>query len=201
MYILKNAFVSITRNKGRNILIGIIIVVISAACAITLSIRNSADKIVSAYESKYSVEATIGMDKKALTESLRGGSGDNKNTQEEMINRFNEIESVFVEEIKKYGDSKYVSSFYYVYETSMNADGLEEATDSLVKETTTTTTKTDRYTTPAQGGPSGFPGRPGGGGSTTTKKSTTTTKKIKKYIMKKLKMVHLVLKDIVLMKQ
>ena len=180
MYVLKNAFVSITRNKGRNILIGIIIIVISAACAITLSIRNSADKIVDAYESKYSVEATIGMDRNALMESLRGGSGDDKNSQEEMINKFNEIESVSVEEIKKYGDSKYVSSFYYVYETSMNADGLEEATDSLVKETTTTTTKTDRYTTPAQGGPGGFPGRPGGGGSTTTKKSTTTTKKTEK---------------------
>ena len=185
MYVLKNAFVSITRNKGRNILIGIIIVVISAACAITLSIRSSADKIVSAYESKYSVEATIGMDRNALMESLRGGSGDDKNTQEEMINRFNEIESVSVEEIKKYGDSKYVSSFYYVYETSMNADGLEEATDSLVKETTTTTTKTDSYTTPAQGGPGAFPGafpgRPdGSGGSITTKKSTTTTKKTEK---------------------
>ena len=57
MYVLKNALVSISRNKGRNILIGIIIVVISAACAITLSIRNSADKIVTAYESKYNVEA------------------------------------------------------------------------------------------------------------------------------------------------
>lgn len=181
MYVLKNAFVSITRNKGRNILIGIIIIVISAACAITLSIRNSADKIVDAYESKYSVEATIGMDRNALMESLRGGSGDDKNSQEEMINKFNEIESVTVDEIKKYGDSEYVSSFYYVYETSMDAKDLEEATENLVKETTTTTTKTDKFTIPSGGGaPEGFPGRPGGGGSTTTKKSTTTTKKTEK---------------------
>ena len=50
MYILKNAITSITRSKGRNILIAIIIIVISAACAITLSIRNSADKIVKSYE-------------------------------------------------------------------------------------------------------------------------------------------------------
>ena len=40
MYILKNALTSIKRNKGRNILIGIIVVVISASCAITLSIMN-----------------------------------------------------------------------------------------------------------------------------------------------------------------
>ena len=182
MYILKNAFVSITRNKGRNILIATIIIVISAACAITLSIRNSADKIVDAYESKYSVEATIGMDRNALMESLRGGSGDDKNSPEEMINKFNDIESISVEEINKYGESKYVSLYYYVYETSMDAKDLEEATDSLVKETTTTTTKTDKFTVPFGGGmPSGFPGKPGGsGGSTTTKKSTTTTKKTEK---------------------
>ena len=72
MYIFKNAFTSISRNKGRNILIGIIIIVISSACAITLSIRNSADKIVSAYESKYDVEATIGMDRNVLMEKLIG---------------------------------------------------------------------------------------------------------------------------------
>ena len=181
MYVLKNALVSISRNKGRNILIGIIIVVISAACAITLSIRNSADKIVTAYESKYNVEATIGMDRNALMESLRGGSGDDKNSQEEMINKFNDIESVTVEEINTYGDSEYVSNYYYVYEASMDAKDLEEATDSLVKESTTTTTKTDKYTTQFGGMPPGMPGRPGGNsGSTTTKKSTTTTKKTEK---------------------
>ena len=182
MYILKNALVSISRNKGRNVLIGIIIVVISAACAITLSIRNSANKIVDAYESKYNVEATIGMNRNALMESLRGGSGEDKNTQEEMINKFNDIESITVDEIKKYAESKYVSSYYYVYETSMNADGLEEATDSLVKETTTTTTKTEQFSNP--GSPAGFPGRPGGD-SSTTKKSTTTTTKTEKIFNEK----------------
>ena len=50
MYILKNALTSITRSKGRNVLIGIIIIVISAACAVTLSIRNSANKIVKSFK-------------------------------------------------------------------------------------------------------------------------------------------------------
>lgn len=176
MYILKNALVSITRNKGRNLLIGIIIVVISAACAITLAIRNSADKIVDAYESKYNVEATIGMDRNSLMKNLMGkepsedsDEGTEKNSREDMINIFNEIESITVDEINNYGDSKYVSSYYYVYNTSMDAKDLEEATDSLVKETTTTTTKTEEFN-PGEGRP-GFPG--GGWGS----KSTTTTKK------------------------
>lgn len=149
MYVIKNAFVNITRNKGRNILIGIIIIVISAACAITLSIRNSADKIVDAYNNKYNVEASIGMNRESLMSSLMGKDEDDedseKNSQEEMINKFNEIESVTFEEIKNYGDSKYVSSYYYVYNTRMDAEDLEEATDSLVKETTTTTTKTEQF--------------------------------------------------------
>ena len=186
MFIFKNAWTSIMRNKGRNILVGIIVVVISAACAITLAISNSADKIVLAYQSKYNVEATIGMDRNALMESLRGGSGDDKNSQEEMINKFNDIESVTVEEIDKYGDSKYVDTYYYVYETSMDAKDLEEATDSLVKESTTTTTKTEQFTMPFGGGmpPGGNPGE-NKGGSTTSKKSTTTTKKTEKIFNEK----------------
>ena len=183
MYIIKNAWISITRNKGRNILIAIIIAVISAACAITLSIRNSADKIVTAYENKYNVEATIGMDRNALMESLRGGTGEDKNSQEEMINKFNDIESVTVEEIKKYGESEYVSNYYYVYETSMDAEDLEEATDSLIKESTTTTTKTEQFTNPFSGGMP--PGMPGGSSGSTTKKSTTTTKKTEKIFNEK----------------
>lgn len=141
MYIFKNAWISILRNKGRNILIAVIIIVISAACAVTLAIRNSADKIVDAYNNKYNVEASIGIDRESLMESLKGSNEDGSNSQEEMINKFNNIENVTVDEIKLYGDSEYVSSYYYIYNINMNGKNINEATDSLVKETTTTTTK------------------------------------------------------------
>lgn len=111
MYILKNAWISITRNKSRNILIAIIITVISAACAITLAIRNSANKIVEAYENKYEVTASIGMNRQNLMESLKG-EGDEKNSQEEMIEAFNNIKSLTVDEIKNFGDSEYVKNYY-----------------------------------------------------------------------------------------
>ena len=51
MYIIKNAFISISRNKGRNILIGIIITVIAFACTITLAIRSTANMTVEEYRS------------------------------------------------------------------------------------------------------------------------------------------------------
>ena len=52
MYILKNAYLSIIRNKERNILIGIIILVISCASAVTLAIKTSDSKIINSYEEK-----------------------------------------------------------------------------------------------------------------------------------------------------
>ena len=142
MYILKNAFISIIRNKGRNILIGIIIMVISASCAVTLAIRSSADKIVSAYEKKYPIEVTIGMNRENLTKSFR----ENNTSQEEMIESFNEIEPITIEDVEKYGDSNYVSNYYYTYSVSLNGKDLTEATDSLVKETTKTEVETNTRT-------------------------------------------------------
>ncbi len=171
MYILKNALVSITRNKGRNILIAVIIIVISAACAVTLAIRQSADTIVSAYETKNPIEATIGMDRNSLMNALRDGD----KTQEEMINAFNEIEGITEEEVISYGDSDYIKEFYYTYNLGVNAKDIKEATDSLVKETTEVKTETNTST---WGGsrPDGKPGEHGGPGGMRTDKKTTTTK-------------------------
>ena len=50
MYILKNSLISIFRNKGRNILIGLIILTIACASTVTLAIRNTANNIVENYE-------------------------------------------------------------------------------------------------------------------------------------------------------
>ena len=167
MYILKNAWKNITRNKGRNILIGIIVIVIAAASSITLAIRESANDIVTAYQEKNKIEATIGMNRNSLMQKLREGNS----SQEDMINSFNNIESVTVEEIEKYGESKYVTDYYYTYDLSMDAKDITEATDSLVKETTETETTTETRSF----GKGDFPGFPGGGEqfqrSTTTKRT------------------------------
>lgn len=169
MYILKNAFRNIVRNKGRNILIGIVITVIACSCAITLAIRQSATNIVESYKNKYQIEASIGMNRESLMTSLRDGD----KTQEEMIESFNEIDTISLEEITKYGELKSVKSYYYTYSLGINAKDIEEATDSLVKETTETKTETETKNYPGNGGgPGGFPG----GGRTETKRKTTTTK-------------------------
>ena len=170
MYIFKNAFKNITRNKGRNILIGIILVVIGAACAVSLAIRQSADKIVKSYENENKVTATISLDRRSMMESFR----DSEKTQEEMIEAFNSIENLSVEDLEKYADSEYVDKLVYTYNINVNAKDITEATDSLVKETTEVTTKTRTRT--FDGDSSGHgPGMPPSGGGSRT--STTTTKK------------------------
>lgn len=71
MYIIKNALVSISRNKGRNLLIGIIVVVISCAATITLAIRNSAQALITSYENQYEVTATIGVNRESMHNEMQ----------------------------------------------------------------------------------------------------------------------------------
>ena len=174
MYIIKNALVNIKRNKGRNILIALIIMVISAACAVTLAIRESAEKIITSYEEQNKIEATISLNRESIMKEFR----DSNKSQEEMINAFNSIESVTEEDIIKYGDSDYLESFYYTYDLSVNAKDIKEATDSLVKETTTTktetTTRTEKFEGSSGGNRPGMPPSDGGSRTTTSKKTTTT---------------------------
>ena len=70
MYILKNAQISTTRNKGRNILIGIIIVVIACACTITLAINNTANDLISSYKKKYQKELSIAFNRYKMKEKF-----------------------------------------------------------------------------------------------------------------------------------
>ena len=176
MYIFKNAWKNIIRNKSRNILLGIIVIVISCAVSVTLAIRGSANSIVDAYSEQYNIEATIGTNRQKLMESFKEESS----SQEDMINQFNDIENLTIEEIDNYGNSEYVSSYYYTYSVNMDGKDIEEATDSLVKETTKTETTTQSWGSSMPSGfPGGFPGgAPGGGqgGKKTTKKTTTTEK-------------------------
>ena len=59
MYIIKNAFRSIGRSKGRNILIGIIALVIAVSACIGLSIRQAASNAKESALEGINITATI----------------------------------------------------------------------------------------------------------------------------------------------
>ena len=176
MYILKNSLVSIIRNKGRNILIGLIILTIACASTVTLAIRNTANRIVKNYEEAHDLIATISFDRGQLGAQFKGGA----DAQKENIEAFNSIGAFTIEDVKNYGESEYLKGYYYTYVTSLNSDTLSKATDSYEYEVedTQTTTTTDTTTSTTGGEASGGKGGMSGGQMperhTITNNNTTT---------------------------
>lgn len=172
MYILKNSIISIMRNKGRNILIGIIILVIACASTVTLAIRNTANTLVKNYEEAHDIVATISFNRQQLSQNFKGG----EDAQKSNIEAFNNIESLTLENIKNYGESEYLKGYYYLYATSLNSDTLSKATDTYEyevedKQTTTSSTTT---TTGGSSGAGGMGKSAGGERHTVTNNNTTT---------------------------
>ncbi|MBQ2872403.1 MAG: ABC transporter permease [Bacilli bacterium] len=150
MFIFKNAWISITRNKGRNILIGAIILVIACACTITLAINNTATDLINSYSSAYAKELTLAFDRESMMKDfdMRGEEG-----REQAKEKFENIATYTIDDVKSFAEAEHIESYYYTYSFSLNGNNIDKAeieTDSNF---------------------GGFGGRPGGskgpmGGST-----------------------------------
>lgn len=121
MYILKNAFISIKRNKGRNILIGIILVVIACACTITLAINNTASDLISSYKNSYKHELSITFNRENMKKNM---DFSNKDSIEEAKDKFENITSYTVSDIKNFSKNKHITSYYYTEEISLNGSSI-----------------------------------------------------------------------------
>ena len=170
MYILKNSIVSILRNKGRNILIGIIILVIACSATITLAIRNTANNLVKDYEEAHDIIASITLDRKQLSSQFKGGEDARKSN----IEAFNNIEALTLDNIKNYGESSYLKEYYYVYSTSLNSDTLTKASDSFEYEVENRETTTSSQVSGGSGQTGRGPGGNGGGNPQVINRDTTT---------------------------
>ena len=121
MYILKNAFISIKRNKGRNILIGIILVVIACACTITLAINNTSSDLISSYKNSYKHELSITFNRENMKKDM---DFSNKDSIEEAKDKFENITSYTVSDIKNFSKNKHITSYYYTEEISLNGSSI-----------------------------------------------------------------------------
>ena len=134
MYILKNAWKNITRNKSRNILIGIIIVVLAASISVTLAICNTSSKLIESYKNSQDVEATISVNRENMRSQMRpptdGDSSSFKDRKDEMSSAFKEASKISVEDIEKYGNSEYVKSYYYTLQIGVNGSDLTKVSMS-----------------------------------------------------------------------
>lgn len=127
MYIVKNAITSIKRNKGRNILIGSIILVISCALTVTLAIKNTSKRLITSYEKANDITATITFNRTNMMEKYNPENSDNF---ENMKEEFSNISSLTLDEIKTYGDTSYVKSYYYTSSIGINSN-IEPATSDF----------------------------------------------------------------------
>lgn len=128
MFILKNAMISITRNKGRNILIGVIILVIACACTVTLAINNTAKDLINSYESAYDKELTISFNRENMMQDV---DFSNKDNMEDAKDKFNNIASLSIDDVKSFAESDHIENYYYTYNISLNGNNIEKAENEL----------------------------------------------------------------------
>lgn len=83
MFVFRNAWKSVTRNKGRNILIIVIVTIIAAAATIGLSIRQAAATARTSGLENTTITAQISLDRsKLISESRQQTTTDSDSSQQ-----------------------------------------------------------------------------------------------------------------------
>ena len=147
MYIIKNALRCIGRSKGRNILIGIIALVIATSACIGLSIRQAAEKAKSSALEEMSISATISYDRANAMGQMSGGrpgmggeGGDFEGgmpsfDRGQFADMMGSASSLTLEEYEKYATAATVQDFYYTLSAYFNgSDDLLPVSDETEEE-------------------------------------------------------------------
>lgn len=125
MFIFKNAWISITRNKGRNLLIGFIILVVACACTVTLAINNTASDLIQSYESAYDKELTISFNRGKMRENF---DMSDRESMKSAQGKISSISSYTIDDVVSFADSSHIESYYYTYAISLNGNNIEKVT-------------------------------------------------------------------------
>ena len=160
MYIIKNALRCIGRAKGRNVLIGIIALVIAVSACIGLSIRQAAESAKASALDGMSVTATISYNRAGAMGNISGGrpgmggggfpGGGFDMSQLEQI--MGNSSSPTLEEYQKYATAASVQNFYYTLTAYFNgSEDLSPVSD-----------ESDDSDDSSSTFPGGFPGGMGG---------------------------------------
>ncbi len=162
MYIIKNALRCISRAKGRNILIGIIVLVIAFSSCIGLSIRKASETAKEETMEGLSVTAQISFDRQSMMQDFNpgerpeDGGGFDRDQFSQMMGQSQELT---LEEYEKYAGADSVSDFYYTVTVALNGS------DSLSPVSSDSSSDEDEAEDEEGGGmpDMGMGGFPGGG--------------------------------------
>ena len=141
MYIIKNALRCIGRSKGRNILIGIIALVIAVSACIGLSIRQASESAKESALDGMSITATISYDRAGAMGNMAGGRpgmggggfGGGSFDPSQFGDIMGKSSSLTLEEYLKYAEAESVQDFYYTltayFNGSENFSPVSDETD------------------------------------------------------------------------
>ncbi len=138
MYIIKNAFKCIGRSKGRNILIGVIVLVIAVSACVGLSIRQAAEKAKSDTLDGLTVTAAISFDRRTIMNQVQNSAGQSeggKFDKGQFAELMGAASSLSLEDYLKYAEADSVKDFYYSETASVN--GSESFSPVTSEESTT----------------------------------------------------------------
>ncbi|MGM9940673.1 MAG: ABC transporter permease [Bulleidia sp.] len=155
MYIFRNAFRCIRRALPRNILIGIIVLVIAAASCIGLSIRQAAETARTQAMESMHITASITFDRTAMMSSISEnqqdsqmqGKGFDKGSFSGMMSGISDLS---IEEYQQYAQASSVSDFHYTLTSYIN--GNENLEPVVVEEDESTESMPDMKGMDSRGG-------------------------------------------------
>lgn len=117
MYILKNALRNVSKSKGRNILIGIIVFIISFAACVSLSIQAASDDAAREAMEDLKITAQISVDREAMMQGM--------DSMEDRQAALEGGQDLTLEELETYAEAESVADFYYTASASLNGESLE----------------------------------------------------------------------------
>lgn len=133
MYILKNALRNIRRAKLRNILIGIIVLIIAISACLGLSIRQAAVNAKETGLEGLSVTAQISMDRQSMMQGMGGNRA-------EMLTSLQNMTPLTLQQMQAYAENENVKDFYYTLSVSVNGNDDLAAVETQSSSDTGSTT-------------------------------------------------------------
>lgn len=164
MYIIRNAFRCISRSKGRNVLIGIIALVIAVSACLGLSIRQAAESAKESTLELLNVTATISYDRSSMMSGIFNGGGGTPGSfdRDQFADMMGNASALTLEEYETYAKADSVQDFYYTLTASFNgSDSFQPVTD----ETEDSESSQSSSGFGGFGGGMSFPGGSFGGGN------------------------------------
>ena len=167
MYIIKNAFRCIGRSKGRNILIGIIALVIAISACIGLSIRQASENAKTTALEGLSITATISYDRANAMGQMGGGrpggfGGGGGFDRDQFADLMGRASSLTLEEYQKYAEASTVQDFYYTLTAYFNGSENFSPVSDETEDSESDGELNGSLEEENSGRPSGFPGGMGG---------------------------------------